>query len=633
MANYEYLFEITEPNFIKKFRVDEMEILATDIRQFLIETLSETGGHVAPNLGVVELTLALHYVFDSPTDKFIWDVGHQCYIHKILTGRAKQFDTLRKYQGLSGFPRLEESPHDAFETGHSSTSLSAAMGMAVARDMRGETNQIVPIIGDGALTGGMALEALNHIGDEQRPMIIVLNDNGMSISKPVGAIDRQLEAVRINKSYAQVKHMFRAALESIPVVGDSLATTAEKMKTQVKRALVTSEESTLFDSLGIMYLGPIDGHNLHDLIATFELAKQANRPVVVHVMTQKGRGYTPAQNDTRGSWHGIGPFDLATGQKYHKKPNYDDRVWSSVISQTLERLAESDQRLVAVTPAMIKGSKLEFFQQKFPAQTFDVGIAEQHAATFAGGLAIAGLKPTFFVYSTFLQRAYDQVLHDLARQKLDVLIAVDRCGFATGDGDTHHGIYDVSFLRSIPEMTIMMPKDQIEAQHLFYSALYAYEGKGTMAYRYPRGYTAFTPVENFEAIPYGTWKIEREGRDLTIITFGPFVAKALAIAASLEDTGISIQVINARFIKPMDEAMLHAVFASQQPIMTLEEGSKIGGFGSGICEFAADNQYKNNIHVFGIDDHYHAQGDSVSLFAEAGMSDKGMIAKIKEMVN
>ncbi|MGL6008917.1 MAG: 1-deoxy-D-xylulose-5-phosphate synthase N-terminal domain-containing protein, partial [Culicoidibacterales bacterium] len=328
MANYEYLFEITEPNFIKKFRIDEMEILATDIRQFLIETLSETGGHVAPNLGVIELTLALHYVFNTPNDKFIWDVGHQCYTHKILTGRAKRFNQLRKYQGLSGFPRLEESPHDAFETGHSSTSLSAAMGMAVARDMCGENYHVVPIIGDGALTGGMALEALNHIGDEQRPMIIVLNDNGMSISKPVGAIDRQLEAVRINKSYAQVKHMFRAALERIPVVGDSLATTAEKMKTQVKRALVTSEESTLFDSLGIIYLGPIDGHNLEDLIATFELAKQAKRPVVVHVMTQKGRGYKPAQSDTRGTWHGIGPFDLETGQKYHKKPNYEDRVWS-----------------------------------------------------------------------------------------------------------------------------------------------------------------------------------------------------------------------------------------------------------------------------------------------------------------
>lgn len=630
--NYEYLYEIKEPDFLKSFNLSEMEVLAADIRQFLIETLSETGGHVAPNLGVVELTLALHYVFDSPTDKLIWDVGHQCYIHKILTGRAKQFSQLRKYQGLSGFPRLEESPHDVWETGHSSTSLSAAMGMAVARDLKGESSHVIPIIGDGALTGGMALEALNHIGDEQRPMIIVLNDNEMSISQPVGAINRQLEAIRVNKSYTQVKHMFRAALESIPVVGDSLATTAERMKKSAKRALAISEESNLFDTLGIVYLGPIDGHNLHDLIATFELAKQANRPVVVHVMTQKGRGYEPAQNDIRGSWHGIGPFDLATGLKHHKKPNREDRVWSSVISQTLEHLAETDKRLIAITPAMIKGSKLEFFQKKFPEQTFDVGIAEQHAATFAGGLAISGLKPIYFVYSTFLQRAYDQVLHDLARQKLDVLIAVDRCGFATGDGDTHHGIYDISFLRSVPELAIMMPKDQIEAQHLFYSALYHYEGKGTLAYRYPRGYTAFTPVTEYQEIPFGSWSVERSGTDISILTFGPLVAKALAMAETLAMEGIEAQVINARFIKPMDETMLHELFAKHQPIVTLEEGSKIAGFGSGVCEFAAEHGYTTPIHVFGIDDHYHPQGDTPSLLAESGMSDTLILAKMKEMV-
>lgn len=631
--NYEYLFDITDPDFLKQFSVEEMNVLASDMRTFLIETLSQTGGHVAPNLGVVELTLALHKVFDSPTDKLIWDVGHQCYVHKILTGRAKQFDTLRQYQGLSGFPRLEESVHDVWETGHSSTSLSAAMGMAVARDMKGEANHIIPIIGDGALTGGMALEALNHIGDEQRPMIIVLNDNEMSISKPVGAINRQLEAIRINKSYSQVKQSFRTALESIPVVGDSLATTAEKVKATAKRALVASEESNLFDALGIVYLGPIDGHNLTDLIATFELAKRANRPVVVHVMTQKGRGYAPAQNDVRGSWHGIGSFDLETGEKHHKKPNQSDRVWSSVVSQTLERLAMHDKSLVAITPAMIKGSKLEFFQQKFPEQTFDVGIAEQHAATFAGGLAISGLKPIYFVYSTFLQRAYDQVIHDLARQKLDVLIAIDRCGFAPGDGDTHHGIYDVSFLRAIPHLSIMMPKDQIEAQNLFYSSLYDYAGKGTLAYRYPRGYTAFTPVTTFEPIPFGTWSIEREGVDATIITFGPNVAKALAIAATLAEIGIELQVVNARFIKPMDTLMLHQIFQSSQPIVTLEEGSKIGGFGSGVCEFKAEHDYANRVRMIAIDDEYHAQGSQSDLLNEAGLGNETIIQTIKELVN
>ncbi|MGL5296405.1 MAG: 1-deoxy-D-xylulose-5-phosphate synthase [Culicoidibacterales bacterium] len=629
---YEYLLDISGPEFIKDFTIDQMEILASDIRQFLIETLSKTGGHVAPNLGVVELTLALHYVFDSPIDKLIFDVGHQCYIHKILTGRANQFEQLRQYQGLSGFPRLEESIHDAFETGHSSTSLSAAMGMAVARDLRGEQHHIIPIIGDGALTGGMALEALNHIGDEQRPMVIVLNDNEMSISKPVGAINRQLEAIRVNKNYAQAKQVFRSALESIPVVGDSLATTAERVKTRAKRAIVTSEESNLFDALGILYLGPIDGHNFHDLISAFQLAKQVNRPVVVHVMTQKGRGYLPAQSDERGSWHGIGSFDLETGRKHHKKANYDDRVWSCIVSQTLERFAEKDKRLVAITPAMIKGSKLEFFQKKFPDQTYDVGIAEQHAATFAGGLAISGMKPVYFVYSTFLQRAYDQVIHDLARQKLDVVIAVDRCGFATGDGDTHHGIYDISFLRAIPELTIVMPKDQIEAQHLFYSVLYEYEGKGTIAYRYPRGYTTYTPIQLFEPIPYGSWTIERNGKDATVITFGPMVAKALAYAAVLAESGIELQVVNARFIKPMDEKMLTRILAIQKPVFTIEEGSVVGGFGSAVAQWNNQYQYQCPLHMFGIDDTYHAQGDSVSLFEESGLGDAHIIETIKEMV-
>lgn len=629
---YEYLLDISGPEFIKDFTIDQMEILASDIRQFLIETLSKTGGHVAPNLGVVELTLALHYVFDSPIDKLIFDVGHQCYIHKILTGRANQFEQLRQYQGLSGFPRLEESIHDAFETGHSSTSLSAAMGMAVARDLRGEQHHIIPIIGDGALTGGMALEALNHIGDEQRPMVIVLNDNEMSISKPVGAINRQLEAIRVNKNYAQAKQVFRSALESIPVVGDSLATTAERVKTRAKRAIVTSEESNLFDALGILYLGPIDGHNFHDLISAFQLAKQVNRPVVVHVMTQKGRGYLPAQSDERGSWHGIGSFDLETGRKHHKKANYDDRVWSCIVSQTLERFAEKDKRLVAITPAMIKGSKLEFFQKKFPDQTYDVGIAEQHAATFAGGLAISGMKPVYFVYSTFLQRAYDQVIHDLARQKLDVVIAVDRCGFATGDGDTHHGIYDISFLRAIPELTIVMPKDQIEAQHLFYSVLYEYEGKGTIAYRYPRGYTTYTPIQLFEPIPYGSWSIERNGKDATVITFGPMVAKALAYAAVLAESGIELQVVNARFIKPMDEKMLTRILAIQKPVFTIEEGSVVGGFGSAVAQWNNQYQYQCPLHMFGIDDTYHAQGDSVSLFEESGLGDAHIIETIKEMV-
>ncbi|AID44439.1 1-deoxy-D-xylulose 5-phosphate synthase [Candidatus Arthromitus sp. SFB-mouse-NL] len=606
MKKFDHLYRINNPSFLKKLSIDELYLLSDQIRDFLIESLSSTGGHVSSNLGVIELTIALHYIFNFEKDKLIFDVGHQCYAHKILTGRAKFFNSLRKFNGLSGFPRRSESNFDVWETGHSSTSLSAALAFAVSRDFKNTSENIVSVIGDGALTGGMALEALNNIGYEQRKLIIILNDNQMSISKNICAIiPKNSNNKDIYDSSSYISNL-------------------------KKNESINYSIKNFFQSMNLHYSGPIDGHNIKSLINNLTEIKNISKPCVLHIITKKGKGIHNAENDAVGSWHGIGPFDKSTGLKIKsKKQNH--RAWGAVISETVEHLAKKDKNIICITPAMTKGSKLEFFKNKFPNRTFDVGIAEQHGATFSAALALSKLKPIFFVYSTFLQRAYDQIIHDIARQNINMVIAIDKCGFATGDGDTHHGIYDISFLRPIPNISIVMPKDQIEAQHLLHNCLYNYEDKGIISYRYPRGYSELTHVPHFKNIRFGSWTVEKEGNDLAILTFGPMLDIAHEICNSLKSENINIKIVNARFIKPMDEDMLHEIFKSNVPIVTIEEACKIGGFGSGICEFAIRHKYKNDIEIFGIENNFFHHGDTNSLRKISGLDPELIVNKIKSL--
>lgn len=458
--------------------IDQLKDFSEEIRHFLIEKISKTGGHIGPNLGVVELTIALHKCFNSPTDKILWDVGHQSYVHKILTGRADQFDTLRQFKGLSGFPKMAESEHDVWETGHSSTSLSAAMGMAIARDIKGEKSFIVPVIGDGALTGGMALEALNHIGHEQKDIIVVLNDNEMSIAPNVGALHNVLGRLRTAGKYRWAKDELESFLKKIPAVGGKLAATAERIKDSLKYLVVSG---IFFEELGFTYLGPVDGHNFEALFENFQYAKKTKGPILLHVITKKGKGYKPAENDTIGTWHGTGQYKIETGDFI--KPVNAPPAWSKLVSDTVLKLAKKDKRIVAITPAMPVGSKLEKFAEQLPDRMYDVGIAEQHAATVAAGLATQKMKPFLAIYSTFLQRAYDQVVHDICRQNLNVFIGIDRAGLVGADGETHQGVFDIAFLRHIPNIVIMMPKDENEGQHMVNTAI-KYDG-GPIAMRYP----------------------------------------------------------------------------------------------------------------------------------------------------
>lgn len=614
---------IQNPKFLKQMSNEQLVQLSEQIRQFLIEKLSKTGGHIGPNLGVVELTIALHKVFDSPKDKLIWDVGHQSYVHKILTGRASQFDTLRQYKGLCGFPKRSESEHDVWETGHSSTSLSAAMGMAIARDLKGTDEYIVPIIGDGALTGGMALEALNHIGHEKKDMIVILNDNEMSIAPNVGALHNVLGRLRTAGKYHWVKDELEMLLKKIPAVGGKLATTAERVKDNIKYLLVSG---VFFEELGFTYFGPVDGHNFEDLFENLHYAKKAKGPVLVHVITKKGKGYHPAESDKVGTWHGTGPYKIETGDFIQSKQSAPS--WSAVVSETVRKLAREDRRIVAITPAMPVGSKLEGFASEFPERMYDVGIAEQHAATMAAGLATQGMKPFLAIYSTFLQRAYDQVVHDICRQNLNVFLGIDRAGLVGADGETHQGVFDIAFLRHIPNIVLMMPKDENEGQHMVYTAI-QYDD-GPIAMRFPRGNGLGVPMdEQLKKIPIGTWEVLREGIDVAILTFGTTIPMALQAAERLANEGISVQVVNARFIKPLDEAMLHTLLQQNMPLLTIEEAVLQGGFGSAVIEFAHDHGYHGAIiDRMGIPDRFIEHGGVSQLLEEVGLTTEHVMERI-----
>lgn len=594
------IFDIKGPEDIKSLDETELTLMAEDIRQFLISSIAKTGGHLSSNLGIVELTLALHYVFDSPQDKIFFDVGHQSYVHKILTGRVNEFASLRQYKGIAGFQKRVESTHDVWEAGHSSTSLSAALGMAVARDLNHEGYQVIPIIGDAALTSGMAMEALNQIGSEGRKMVIVFNDNNMSISQNVGAMDEAFTRLRTSKPYNTIKTDLKEVL-SINKVGKSLLEGMRNIKNAVKENVV---DTSIFGEFKLDYIGPVDGHDLHDLIRVFKQVKNHEGPIVVHVITKKGKGYPFAEEDRSGKWHGVSQFDPVTGKSLAMLPA-GHLSWSEVISNTLVRLAADNEDIVAITPAMIGGSKLQNFFDAYPKRSFDCGIAEEHAMTFAASLALNGKRPFLSIYSSFLQRAYDQISHDVARMHLPVVNGIDRAGLVGEDGETHHGVFDIAMLRPLPNMVIAQPKDSNEAQLML--AL-AFHQDSPFAIRYPRGNVPFTPI-NLDAcdMKIGTWTIweSEEPSKVIVISYGPDVDRIIAKA---KVNNKHITIVNARFFKPIDEEMLVTLIQRKLPIIIYETDMLCGGLSDAILSYCNDNQITKQFIRIGLEDHFVEHG-------------------------
>ncbi|MDF2877796.1 MAG: dxs [Clostridia bacterium] len=608
---------IDSPEDVKKLAVYELRQLAKEIRTFLVRSLSQTGGHLASNLGVVELTIALHYVFDSPKDKLIWDVGHQAYVHKLLTGRRKDFKTLRKIDGLSGFPKKKESAHDVFETGHSSTSISAALGMAVARDLKGEDHQVVAVIGDGALTGGMAFEALNNAGRGNTNLIVILNDNEMSISKNVGGLCKYLNKLRSSKDYLRVKEDVEGVLEQVPLVGGHVVNAIKRTKGSLKSLLI---QNTLFEQIGVTYLGPINGHSYDELIAILENAKVMKGPVLIHVKTKKGKGYLAAEKKPS-EFHGVPPFDIATGKSVASSA---EMTFSQAFGKAMTALGREEEKLVAVTAAMPDGTGLLEFARNYPIRFFDVGIAEQHAVTFAAGLATEGYRPVVAVYSSFLQRAYDQILHDVCLQNLPVIFAIDRAGLVGEDGATHQGIYDIAFLSSMPNIKILSPKapEEIEA-----ALKYALTVDGPVAIRYPRGSVSIAQdlIGTYQDISFKTLK---QGNTIAILATGRMVETALSVTALLGEKGIQSAVIEAPCILPLDEKALENMKHEYNYIFTIEDGIIKGGFGEKVFSYFVRHQHLVKGSQFGYEDGMIEHGDVKSLFKRLQLSPDAIADKI-----
>ncbi|WP_407308336.1 1-deoxy-D-xylulose-5-phosphate synthase [Desulfosporosinus sp. SB140] len=610
------LEKIHDPKDLRALGMTELKNLAQEIRQQMIEVVSKNGGHLAPNLGVVELTIALHRIFDSPQDKIVWDVGHQTYVHKLLTGRMDRFYSLRQYQGLSGFPKRSESAHDCFETGHSSTSISAAVGFAKARDVLGEHHHVVAVIGDGAMTGGMAYEALNHAGHNETNMIVVLNDNEMSISPNVGAMSSYLNRLRTDPLYDKRKEEIEELLKRIPGIGSKVAKMVAKAKDSLKYLLVPG---LIFEELGFTYLGPIDGHDQALLEEVLDQAKHKNGPVLVHVLTCKGKGFKPAEENPD-IFHGVGPFDPDTGKIIKKSapPTY-----TAVFGDTLSTLAKDNPNIVAISAAMPSGTGLNAFAKQFPERFFDVGIAEQHAVTFAAGLAFGGLKPVVAIYSTFYQRAYDQVLHDVCLQNANVVLAIDRAGVVGDDGPTHHGVFDISFFRIIPNLVFMAPKDENELRHMLYTAI---QQDGPVAIRYPRSAGQGVSMEEpLQKLPLGKAEVLRDGKDVALIGIGPMVQLCLSAAQELRHRGIDAAVINLRFITPLDRELLLHYARLTKRFVTVEDHVLKGGMGSAILELLEEEGVEGvSIERLGYSG-FVEQGSIPQLHMAQGLSVKGII--------
>ena len=593
--------DIENPQFLKDASIQELEQLAHDIRSFLIESLSKTGGHLSSNLGIVELTIALHKVFDSPSDKFLFDVGHQSYVHKILTGRAKQFDTLRQFGGISGFQKRNESEYDCFEAGHSSTALSTALGFAIDRDLNHQSYEVVAIVGDGSMISGESLEALNHMGQLKKKMIIIFNDNNMSIGSNVGSLTHAFAKLRTSKSYVNTKNDLRKSLANSKV-GRATLNTLYNVKSAFKEATV---DSGIFGEFGLDYLGPVDGHNIKELIRTLEVAKAKDEgPVLVHVLTKKGKGAYYCEQDKVGAYHGVGPFDPVTGKaKTSTAVGY--KSWSSVITTNLLELAKKNEDIIAITPAMIHGSALDEFFATFPQRSFDTGISEEHATSMAAGIALGGKRPFLDIYSSFLQRSYDQINHDICRMDLPVVIGIDRAGLVGEDGPTHHGVFDIGILRALPNMILAQPKDAYEAGALLDLA---FKQDHPFAIRFPRGSTPYKPYDG-NVIELGSWEYMKATHEIgIIITYGNDVIK---IRDYYNHEGIS--VINARFFKPLDTKMLDDILSKDVPIMVYEGDMLACGLGSAILEYSNDHHYMHHISRVGIGDNYVTSGSIARL--------------------
>ena len=614
---YRLLSKINGPDDLKKLDAEELTPLAEEVRAFLLETVTRTGGHLASNLGAVELTIALHYCFDSPKDKIIWDVGHQAYTHKILTGRRDSFHTQRCYKGISGFPKRAESPHDAFGVGHSSTSISAGLGMAVAQGLKEDAARIISVIGDGSLTGGMAFEALNQAGHLKKNLIVVLNDNEMSISKNVGALSSFISRKMTGGYYRSLKKEMEALMANIPAIGGNILHFAKKAENSLKGFLTPG---TLFEGLGFEYVGPIAGHDLPTLLGVLENVKRLEGPILLHVMTKKGKGYPPAET-MPDKFHGVAPTKPASASPTKLPPP----SYTSVFGDTMVKLGEVDPKILAITAAMPDGTGLTPFAERFPDRFFDVGIAEQHALTFAAGLAVEGFRPVAAIYSTFTQRAYDQVFHDICLQKLPVTLALDRAGLVGDDGPTHHGSFDISYLRHLPELTVMAPKDENELQHMLKTALYS--GR-PISLRYPRGAGFGVPLDQeLQELPIGKGELLIDGGDLTIVAIGSTVHPTLEAAAQLRQKGIFASVVNARFIKPIDSELILAQAKKTGCLVTVEENALLGGFGSAVLELISDAGLNAvRIKRIGIPDRFIEQGTQAQLRADLGLDAAGIAA-------
>lgn len=622
---YALLNRIEKPEDVKALTVRELEQLASELRHFIIDTVSQNGGHLAPNLGTVELTLALYSVFSFPGDKLVWDVGHQAYTHKILTGRRDAFKTLRKKGGITGFPNRSESVYDAFGVGHASTSISAALGMALARDARGEKNQVIAVIGDGALTGGESFEALNNAGDLGTKLIVILNDNEMSIDANVGAMSEYLSRIRIAPQYARAKRDMGSLLMSIPHIGDKVYKTASHLKDGVRSVLVPG---SLFEEMGFHYIGPIDGHNIGLLEEVLASAKEMEGPVLIHIHTVKGKGYKPAEQ-APDKFHGVGCFDPSTGKSAKKAgcaPSY-----TSVFSKALIELAKDRPNILAITAAMPSGTGLKAFGQAYPKRFFDVGIAEEHAMTLAAGMAAAGMHPVIALYSTFAQRAYDQLIHDVCLQNLPVTLCLDRAGLVGEDGPTHHGVFDLSYLRQMPNMCVMAPKDEEELRHMLATAI-AIEGPA--AVRYPRGAGLGVPLtDSLETLPVGKAEVLQEAGDIAFLAVGTMVEKAKEAAAILKEEGIEAAVVNMRFIKPLDTERIDEMARTKRLLITVEENVLAGGFGSAVAEYLADHGIEVPLLRFGIPDRFIEQGTRRELLSLCGLQPDEMAERIRERLS
>lgn len=614
------LEKITNPKYIKKLSLRQQIKLAEEIRGFLIEKISHTGGHLASNLGVVELTIALYNCFDLPKDKLIWDVGHQAYTHKILSGRKDDFDELRKYGGMSGFPKTKESEYDAFNTGHSSTSISAGLGMALARDILKKDNYIVSIIGDGALTGGMAYEALNNAARLNKNFIIVLNDNEMSISENVGGISHYLSGIRTGYYYNKLKQDVVRLLEKIPAVGNSLIEKIKQTKNGIKQLLIPG---MLFENMGITYLGPVDGHDIKQLNKVFNEAKKLNHAVIVHVITKKGKGYEPAELNPI-KYHGVGEFDIITGKSKKEKSLSD---YTDIFSDELCKIAAEDKRVVGITAAMPEGTGLVAFKKKYPDRFFDVGIAEAHAVTSAAGMALGGLKPVIAIYSSFLQRAFDQILHDVCIQNLHTVFAIDRAGLVGADGETHQGIFDLSYLGCIPNMTIMAPKNSSELRSML---RFAIDFNGPIALRYPRG-TAYEELSDFnEPICLGKSEIIFEEENIAILCVGSMVSTAKNLREKLNFKGYKASLINARFIKPIDTQILDRLVKNHSIFITMEENVFCGGFGERVSDYIYKNYPNKKVLNIALPDRYVEHGDVSKLKNNLKIDSDSVLNRLKE---